>query len=113
MMWSGVFVPIETHRGTQPVDVVVKKAEYYATLPNCRPLWTVSDYQPNPFEAVEKTAKDVGREIIEALQEANIVAQPLITPLDLFVANPLAKVLVSPRSYAISLNEIVSEPTSE
>lgn len=112
MHWQGVFIPIEIHRGTQSVEVVIEKAKYYATLPNCRPLWTVSDYRPNPFEDIEKTAKQSGQEILTALKDVGLVAQPLITPHAKFVANPLNQILVSPANRAFSLFDIVSESTS-
>ncbi len=112
MDWQGVFIPFEVHRGTQPVDVVVKKAEYYAKKPNCRPVWALSDYRPNPLEEIEKTAQQTGNEILNALTEVGITAQPLITRLEKFTQDPLSKVLVSPRNYAISLLEIVSDSPS-
>lgn len=108
MLWRGVWMPIEVHRGTQPVEVVIEKARYYATRENCRPIWTVSDYRPNPLAEIVKTAKQTGQEILDALRQANITAQPLITPHQIFLKDPLAKVLVSPRNQALSLLDIVS-----
>jgi hypothetical protein len=113
MNWQGVFVPFEVHRGTQPVEVVIEKAKYYARMKNCRPVWTVSDYRPNPFEEVVKTAKQSGQEILDALRESRLMMQPLVTPHVKFIADPLARVLVSPKNLAISLLDLASESTSD
>jgi len=113
MKWQGVWMPIEVHRGTQTVDVVIEKAKHYAEIENCRPIWTVSDYRPNPLAEIVKTARQAGQEILHALREANIVSQPLITPHALFVKDPLAPVLVSPRNQAYSLLQISSESLSD
>jgi len=108
MLWNGVFIPFEVHRGTQGVDVVLEKARYYATLKNCRPIWTVSDYAPNPFEEVVKTAKDAGSEILYALRDAKLFMQPLVTPHAKFIANPLDSILISPTGKLISLSDLTS-----
>ena len=108
MVWNGVFIPFEVHRGTQSVDVVVEKAKFY-TKENCRPIWTVQDYKPNPFEDVVKTAKQSGQEILDALRSAGIVAQPLITPHLVFTQNPLSPVLVSPLNKAFSLSDLTAD----
>jgi hypothetical protein len=112
MTWQGVWMPIEVHRGTQKIEVVIEKAEYYAKQKNCRPIWTVSDYQPNPLAEVVKTAKQTGQEILDAFRQTGFVAQPLVTPHAIFIKDPLAPVLVSPRNRALSLLEISSESTS-
>lgn len=106
LLWRGVWIPIEVHRGTQTVEVVVEKAKHYATQENCRPLWVVTDYRPNPLVEIVKTAKQSGQEILDALRSQNIVAQPLVTPYAVFCKDPLARVLVSPKGYATSLNEL-------
>jgi hypothetical protein len=113
MTWQGVWLPIEVHRGTQKVEVVVEKARHYAKNKNCRPIWTVSDYRPNPLSDIVKTAKESGQEILNALKQAGIVAQPLITPHAKFIQDPLAQVLVSPLNRAYSLLNLASESTSE
>jgi hypothetical protein len=106
MVWNGVWMPIEVHRGTQPVEVVIEKAKYYATQENCRPLWVVSDYRPNPLVDVVKSARDTGQEILNALRSANLIAQPLVTPYELFMKNPLGKVLASPKMALYALADL-------
>lgn len=97
----------EIERGTQTVQDIQGKVEAYLKLAGrFHVVFTVQDYQPNPFEPVKKTAHDYGAEILGLLGTYRRGAQFLVTPHATFVEDPLGQFLVSPWNSAFGLNTL-------
>jgi hypothetical protein len=98
---------LEVERGTQGIKDIEEKVKAYLKLPGrFHVIFTVEDYKPNPFAAVEKTAKDYGNEILDYLESVRRGHQFIVTPHIAFINNPLGQVLLSPTGDTFSLETI-------
>lgn len=99
---------IERERGTQTVSHAEEKVRQYLTKQGVfYVIFTVEDYQRNPFDIkTVKTAKDFGNEILDFLKTVRRRAQFTVAPHKKLVADPLGEFLVSPEPARYSFETI-------
>ena len=99
---------LEVERGTQGIKDIEQKVEAYLKLPGrFHVIFSVSDYKPNPYDPIVKTAKQYGMEILEFLEGVRRGNQFLVSPHVLLSTRPLDPVLISPTGDTFSLENIL------
>ncbi|MEW6126744.1 MAG: hypothetical protein AB1757_06875 [Acidobacteriota bacterium] len=97
----------EVERGTQEgIDIREKVQQYLAKPGRFYVVFTVQDYQKNPYEPITKTAAQYAKEILPILAQARRNNQFTVAPHLRLVATPLAEVLMSPVVEFYSLETI-------
>jgi len=89
----------EIERGTQTITAIKEKVEQYLRIPGTfYVVFTVQDYQPNPYMKVVKTYRQFGEDILNLVAQYRRRAQLVVAPHHLLVENPSAEILVSPEA---------------